>query len=226
MAMTVHDALQSALQTRTSGEAARWFEQAARDAARGTRQELLAVYTGASQRLGKLPLAVARITDFSLPGADGLSLDRWTLEDAARTIFLLARAGAVAPDDFEADARACYDFGDAREQESWLRGVVLLPAPDRFLLTVIDACRTNILPLFEAVACENPYPGRYFPERNFNQMVMKALFSGVRLERIVGLSDRANAELSRMAADYSAERRAAGRSVPADIDLALRGAAA
>jgi hypothetical protein len=105
-------------------------------------------------------------------------------------------------------------------------GRSLLPAPDRFLALVIDACRTNILPVFEAVACENPYPSRFFPERNFNQLVMKALFNGVRLDRIVGLAARANIELARMATDFAAERRAAGRPVPADIGLALSSAAA
>jgi len=48
----------------------------------------------------------------------------------------------------------------------------------------------------------------------------------VRLERIVGLQSRVNAELTRMATDFAAERRAAGRSVPADIGLAMTGAAA
>ena len=41
------------------------------------------------------------------------------------------------------------------------------------------------------------------------------------IERIVGLTSRLNPELSRMARDYAAERRAAGRSVPADLPLAL-----
>ena len=114
-------------------------------------------------------------------------------------------------------AIACYERGDSREQQSWLKSTAILPLPDRFLRTVIDACRTNILPLFEAVACENPYPARYFPERNFNQLVLKALFNGVALSRIVGLPSRLNAELTRMAGDYADERRAAGRAVPADI---------
>ena len=218
--------LQSALHARTSGEAARWFDGALRQAAEGPREALLRAYTEASLRLGRLPLAMPAEADFPPPGAEGLALDHWTLEDAAREIFLLARADVLSPEAFEADARACFEMGDAREQLSWLRGVILLPAPERFLMLVIDACRTNILPLFEAVACENPYPRLYFPERNFNQVVMKALFNGVRLERIVGLPARVNTELARMATDFAAERRAAGRPVPADIGLAMTGAAA
>ncbi len=85
----------------------------------------------------------------------------------------------------------------------------------------VDACRTSIQPLFEAIACDNPYPAGHFPELNFNQMVLKALFNGVALSRIVGLQGRLNPEMSRMAGDYAAERRAAGRAVPADIDLAM-----
>jgi hypothetical protein len=228
--MNAHDdvrrRLQSALQARTSGEAARWLDRAVNQAAAGPSEGLLAAYTEASMRLGRLPLAVTVGEEFPPAGAEGLAVDAWTLEDAARATFLLARATHVGANDFEADARACYELGDAREQESWLRAAALLPEPERFVLLVIDACRTNILPLFEAVACGNPYPSRYFPERNFNQVVMKALFNGVRLERIVGLQSRVNAELTRMATDFAAERRAAGRSVPADIGLAMTGAAA
>ena len=50
-------------------------------------------------------------------------------------------------------------------------------------------------------------------------MVLKALFNEVALSRIAGLAGRRNAELTRMAADYASERRAAGRTVPADIGL-------
>ena len=227
--MTINDSvrnqLQSALQVRTSGEAARWLLDARKEAETGSRERLLAIYTEASMRLGRLPLA-APVGESSTAAPEGLALDRWTLEDAARAVFLLARVDHATFEGFEADARACYEMGDAREQQSWLRAVALLPAPDRFLALVIDACRTNILPVFEAVACENPYPSRFFPERNFNQLVMKALFNGVRLDRIVGLAARANIELARMATDFAAERRAAGRPVPADIGLALSSAAA
>lgn len=83
----------------------------------------------------------------------------------------------------------------------------------------IEACRSNVIDVFEAIACENPFPARWFPDPPFNQMVMKAVFSGIALDRVVGLEGRRNGELRRMALDFAAERRAAARSVPADLEL-------
>lgn len=223
--MITREVLQTSLEVRLSGEAGRWLRAAIRDASEGDRGALLRAYTDASRALGRLPFTLRQPGSFPPPEAAGLSIESWTIEDAARLTLLLYRTTSGAPDAGE-DVLACYDLGDSREQQSWLKGVALLPSPERHLSLVIDACRTNILPQFEAVACGNPYPSLYFPERNFNQVVLKALFNGVRLERIVGLSARANADLARMAGDYAAERMAAGRPVPADIGLAMTGAAA
>jgi len=107
--------------------------------------------------------------------------------------------------------------GGMRERQAVLRALALLPDPTRFLPTALDACRTSTQPVFEAIACGNPYPAAYFPEPSFNQMVLKAVFTGVALARILGLDARRTPELARMAADYAAERRAAGRPVPADL---------
>jgi hypothetical protein len=109
--------------------------------------------------------------------------------------------------------------GDNDERVAVLRALPHLPEPDRFLALAIHACRTNVTPVFEAIACENPYPAAFFPERAFNQMVLKALFVGVRVGRIVGLDRRHNQELARMAAGYASERRAAGRPVPSDVTI-------
>jgi hypothetical protein len=224
--MITRQVLQHSLETRLSGEAERWLRDAVRDAEAGDQRALLQAYTDASRTLGRLPFTLREPGSFPPPEAAGLSIDTWTLEDAARLLFLLSHATARTPDAHADAVVACYEQGNAREQQSWLKGVAVLPTPERYLSIVIDACRTNILPQFEAVACGNPYPSLYFPERNFNQVVLKALFNGVRLERIVGLFARANAELARMATDYAAERTAAGRPVPADIGLAMTGAAA
>ena len=94
-------------------------------------------------------------------------------------------------DAFVADALACFEQGDAREQQSWLRAIALWPEARAFLPSAIEACRTNIIPVFEALACENPYPAAHFPDRNFNQMVLKAMFNAIELSRIFGLPSSA-----------------------------------
>ena len=135
-------------------------------------------------------------------------------DDLVRATILL-EAARVEDDALAwiATASACYENGDAREQQSWLRAISLLPLAERFAAFGIDACRSHIQPMFEAIACDNPYPAKYFPDSNFNQLVLKALFIGAPLARVVGLRRRLNPELSRMARDYASERRAAGRPV-------------
>ena len=71
-----------------------------------------------------------------------------------------------------------------------LKALPLLPEPERFEALAVEACRSNVLTVFEAIACENPYPQRYFVELPWNQMVLKAAFNGVALTRIVGLDER------------------------------------
>ena len=107
------------------------------------------------------------------------------------------------------------------ERESLLRGLSLLPYPRRFRGLAVAACRTNAVSEFEAIACDNPFPGDYFSEAAFNQMVLKAVFLDLSVARIVGLGRRAGTELRRMALAYAAERRAAGRKVPANVDIIL-----
>jgi len=212
--MRTEDTLLPALLGQISNSAADWLQSAQDLAATGSVQDLLGVYPQASRYLGRQP--------FVLSEPDSHTWNRLTHEDVGRLLLLLARYRAQpASEDVDAAATECFEQGDSREQQSWMRTVAWLPQPVRFLPLVIDTCRTNILPLFEAVACENVYPSQYFPDRNFNQVVLKAMFNGVALARIVGLDFRRNAELSRMASDYADERRAAGRSIPADISLAL-----
>jgi hypothetical protein len=71
--------------------------------------------------------------------------------------------------------------------------------------------------VFEAVAHRNPYPAEHFAEPAWNQMVLKALFVGTRLDLIAGLDARANPALARMLCDYAHERWAASRPVSPEL---------
>jgi hypothetical protein len=111
--------------------------------------------------------------------------------------------------------------GDSDERIALLAVLPALPGASAYVATAVEACRSNVRDVFEAIACENEYPARHFSAPAFNQMVMKAIFWGVSLARVRGLSERQNADLERMARDYGAERRSAGREVPADLSRLL-----
>lgn len=207
------------LKARARPEGRAWFEQALQqtEALQGADPRFFALYTAASRKLGKEALLLDEEEKGRLQSLDpALQLDPWGLDELARAILLISLSHLPRQPYLQL-AQECYHFGDVREQESWLRSLSLLPSPEDFLEMAIDSCRTNILPLFESIACENPYPARYFPDLNFNQMVLKSLFNEIRLVRITGLESRFNPELSRMAADYASERQVASRSIPPDI---------
>jgi hypothetical protein len=222
MLSVVEHVLSTALRAAAGPAAWTWLEGAMARAAERPSQPLLDAYARAPQRVGRAVLAVPTDQSSELrAAAPGLGFELWTQDDAARALLLMAARRQGASGQAFADlALACFEHGDAREQQSWLRAIALWPEAAPLLPTAIDACRTNIVPVFEALACENPYPAAHFPDRNFNQLVLKAMFNNIALSRIVGLRSRLNAELTRMARDYAAERTAAGRSVPADINLA------
>src|SRR6185436_7504392 len=209
------------------GRAASWLEASTRDlgpfsAPSFDDERFLSVYSSAGRFLGKASVELDAIEASQLE-ASGIDwpIEGWGLDELGRVVLLGRAFRDLAPDRAAALLEQCYFRGDNRERQAVLRALPFLPARARFVPMAIEACRTNVQPVFLAIACENPLPADEFPDSNFNQLVLKALFIGVALARIVGLKRRAGADLARMAADYAAERRAAGRSVPADIDLVL-----
>lgn len=189
-----------------------------RDATAGDTFDRLAfemAFAAAGRRLGTAPLdGEASVSD---DAGHTWSIAAWGRDEAARALLVLHGLARVPVGEQVAWIDGLYRAGGMRERQAVLRTLALLPDPVRFLAIALDACRTSTQPVFEAIACENPYPAAYFPEASFNQMVLKAVFTEVALARILGLDARRTPELARMAADYAAERRAAGRPVPADL---------
>jgi hypothetical protein len=175
---------------------------------------LMAALAGAGRRVGKAPLALdaAETERLRAAGAD------WTIAtrlDELWRITVLVEA-AARPDGERVVADA-YRGGDSDERCAVLRALPLVSAPERFAALAADACRTSVRTIFEALACENPFPARHLSALHFNQMILKTLFLDVPLARVLGLDARRSDELVRMARDYAAERRAAGRPVSADL---------
>jgi hypothetical protein len=143
------------------------------------------------------------------------------VSDFARIHLLLRALGRLPQEQHAGFVDSLLRKGDNKEREALLRGLVLMPSPEQFLATAIDSCRAAVQTTFEAIACENAYPAKYFPPEAFRAMVLKALHLGVSVHRIHGLDGRKDDGLCRMAADYASELQAAGRTVPADVAIIL-----
>jgi hypothetical protein len=207
------EALEALLPSRLEAEASPWIARALRDAGEpGTSPSaFLADLAGAGRRLGRAPVAVE-------------TYGEWGLDEVGRGALLLRRLEAIGADQRTALASEVFYRGEVRERQALLRILAHAPEPAAFLEIALEACRTSVEPVFRAIACDNPYPAAHFTDAAFNQMVLKAVFVGAPVARVIGLEARATSELGRMATDYAAERRAAHRVVPADVDLILASA--
>lgn len=145
--------------------------------------------------------------------------ERLTVTELARTR-LLRQSLSLLPDTARAGlVHELFRSGDNAERETVLKVLPVLPDPQCFLETSLDACRSAVQTTVEAITCDNVYPARYFSPDAFRGMVLKALHLGLPLARIYDLPQHIDHEMVRMAADYANELRAACRPVPADIIL-------
>jgi hypothetical protein len=189
--------------------------------ATASRSELSKAYSQAVRTLGSDRMEFAQQEIDSEHAARFLAFQERPLHEFGRAALLLFALELLPADEHVEFVDNLFMYGNSREQEALLRALSILPDQGRFLLTAVEACRANVQTVFEAIACENSYPGCYFPESNFNQMVLKAIYTGVSLRRVVGLPDRITPTLKGMASDHIKERTAAGRPVHEDIALIM-----
>jgi hypothetical protein len=137
----------------------------------------------------------------------------WSAVDAARVALWLATYNG---DDaaFAARVDKLSATAEVTELVACLKGFAVFPAPAALYARAREGARSSIGAVFEAVACNNPYPRDHFDEAAWNQLVVKCVFVGAPIETIVGLIERRNPELLEMLRDLVAERSAAGRALP------------
>ena len=201
---------------RRAGEQAGWVVERLGALAAGAPERDLHVFLGlAPRRLGKADLAP---TPEELAAAEaarpGWRLDGWSLDGAARVLALLVHGGQRPFAERFEDLRRT---ADAAEAIALYRGLPLYPEAEAFDFEAGEGLRSNLKPVFEAIAHHNPFPRERFDEHRWNHMILKALFVGSRLAPIQGLDERANPELARILREYAHERWAAGRPVTPEL---------
>lgn len=135
--------------------------------------------------------------------------------DAARLLLLHAARADTAT------LTALYTQGTAAERRAVLRALPHLVAGPDALPLVEDALRANDTRLVAAAV--GPYAAAHLPAHAWRHAVLKCLFTGVPVDAVAGLADRArgDTELARMLGDFADERTAAGRPVPDDLHRVL-----
>jgi hypothetical protein len=168
--------------------------------AEARRQPLAEVFPAVARKVGREPLR---------PG--------WTTDQAVRALLLV---GAPTPEVLQ-----IYRYGDAAEKQAVLQALSLAEIStalgDEALPIIDDAIRTNDQRLLAAAL--GSYATRWLSQSSFRQAVLKCVFAGVPLAAVDGLPERADDELVRMMTDFAAERTAAGREIPADLEPYLTG---
>jgi hypothetical protein len=140
----------------------------------------------------------------------------WSTDEAARVALLLATHHG---DDqtFAARVERLCATAEVSELVAILKGFAVFPAPNLLCDRAREGVRSSMQPVFEAIACRNPFPFDHFDEAAWNQMVVKCVFVGAPIDAISGLQERRNPELIQMLADLVAERRSASRSVSQSV---------
>ena len=148
--------------------------------------------------------------------SDPQGLVHGTVDDLARTRLLSTLAEVLDGAELAGEVAELYRYGDDAERRGVLRGLGALPpsAAAAGLDIVKDALRANDIRLVAAAMGE--FGARNLDDHSWRHGVLKCLFVGVPLAAVADLDRRTDAELLRMVGDYAAERRAAGREVPAD----------
>lgn len=209
--------LQTWLDRRLDAEAGAWVAMKKAAIAKGKKALFYTAFSGVPRVVGKADMAWG---DAELEAAHtvrpGWDPSMWSVDQAVRTLLILSYPSAEISS-YVQTLELLYETADVAEAVALYQMLPLLPHGERFLSRGTEGLRTNMTTVFNAVALRNPYPAEHFGENAFNQMVLKAVFIGSPLHRIVGLDQRANPTLARMLSDYAHERWAASRTVTPEL---------
>jgi hypothetical protein len=146
----------------------------------------------------------------------GWNPEGWSADQLGR-LFLILCYAEQDRDTFLDKIEKIFVSSDWGEAEALYRGLPLYPYPEVFRERTAEGVRSNITPVFNAVALNNPYPKEYLNEGAWNQIVLKSLFVGSPVYMIDGIDERANKTLAKILVEYAHERWSAGRVVSPEL---------
>jgi hypothetical protein len=142
----------------------------------------------------------------------GFTVHEWTIDRLVR-VWLLLHADATDPEKYTTLIRNLFQCAEMSELVALYSALPLLAYPAQWTKQCAEGIRSNIGHVLEAIMYHNPYPAAQLDEPAWNQLVLKAIFTGKQIRYIIGLEKRANRELAAILVDYARERWSANRPV-------------
>ncbi len=200
-------------------DAAVWLNEtlARIDKEAGGTRTLFMAFGLAGRRSGK---ADVQFHDSDLEDAHkarcGWNPSGWSIDQLVRSRLVLS----VVADDADAWLKIIdqlFAAAGLEELVALYQALPLMPHQQRLAPRIAEGIRSNMTAVFNAVALNNPIASEQLDDDAWNQMILKSLFVGSPVARIVGTEKRANRILAQMLIDYARERYAAKRPIPVDL---------
>lgn len=142
----------------------------------------------------------------------GFSLNGWSVDMLGRTWILLS-LDETNKEEYFRIIENLFLAGEVNELVSLYSSLPLLAYPEIWVKRCAEGVRSNIGNVLEVIMYQNPYPQNNLDQSAWNQLVLKAFFTGKDVGKIEGIDQRANKDLAYVISDYVHERRAAGRDI-------------
>lgn len=146
------------------------------------------VWSLLGRRLGSQPITLSADETEHLQRAGLWPFFGWGTDECGRAALLMQALDITERERHGPLLDSLFLRGTIRERQALLRVLAYLPEPERHIELATQACRSPVVPVFQSLALDNPYPARHLARPHFDQMVQKAVVLKLGSERIVGLS--------------------------------------
>lgn len=174
-------------------------------------------FTAIPRKSGKKEVVISesdvKKIDEVLPG---FSLQHWTIDRLCR-VWLLMQLQSDDKENYISKIESLFPQAEMNEQVALYSSLQFFAYPEAWKMRCATGMRSNIGTVLDAIMYHNPYPAKYLDLPAWNQLIMKAFFTGKDVNRITGLDERANQNLANMLFDYVEERWAAHRKEDSQI---------
>ena len=164
----------------------------------------------------KTEIVLSPKTKAQFLAVSNFSPDGWPLDKLARA-FIILHFDAINEKNYVKGLRSLFETAEMNELATLNSFIPLLSYPCHWLGSATEALRSNMGPVFDAIAFNNPYPSNYFDEPAWNQLILKTIFCGKSIQNIYGLKERSNKKLAYLISDFAHERWAAGRTISPEV---------